>query len=459
MLPSNLKRPDRLPSAFTSANLFDRALRDQLYRPGLFDSLDADLRAVGRGPGVEDDVSTTALRFASHLSALEVRLRSMEGTEDEQMEELRARHRSNLATLDQLQQGMLPPIASIPAAEFSPTPPPLASMPLGDTLAFSVPSSVSAAAAMPSLAPPTGARASTAAPATVPSIRLRAPASVPANPEAPLYSRLEPPEIIAADLPAPASSNLFPQLLPAGFAFRVRSQLPPAVAVGDVHVEGVAPVAPGVSQPLPPPSEPPREVAPPSCTDPSALFPSLSSSSAALAPPASIASVPHSPAAVAPPVSMSMPPSAAAVDRPPSAAEAVVRQIEKCRDTESGDTVGPSRLHYGLPRPGGSLLTSQELPAIPAMPGSQGYAQEFDAGPLVAPQLGPWPQREEILGTVGQYVGLVDVHLSLDHTFGGEGALPHSDISADLSSARQELLHQVGEDIRAGRSLDEGASV
>lgn len=60
-------------------------------------------------PGVENDVSETALRCASKLSDTELQLRSLGGSEEEQLRQLRARHRENLESLGMLQKSMLLP--------------------------------------------------------------------------------------------------------------------------------------------------------------------------------------------------------------------------------------------------------------------------------------------------------------------------------------------------------------
>lgn len=96
-----------LPSVLASEHELDRKFRDRIYRPGIFHD-------AGHGAGVLDDVSTTALRFASRLSDTELQLRSLRGTEQEKLEQLRARHRENLAALDEQQHRMLPPIIAPP---------------------------------------------------------------------------------------------------------------------------------------------------------------------------------------------------------------------------------------------------------------------------------------------------------------------------------------------------------
>eukprot|EP00435_Cladocopium_sp_Y103_P049794 s1314_g15.t1 len=69
-------------------------------------------------PGVENDVSETALRAASKLSDTELQLRSLAGNEEEQLQQLRARHQQNLESLGLLQKSMLLPSLA-PDAAFS----------------------------------------------------------------------------------------------------------------------------------------------------------------------------------------------------------------------------------------------------------------------------------------------------------------------------------------------------
>lgn len=69
-------------------------------------------------PGVENDVSETALRAASKLSDTERQLRSLAGNEEEQLQQLRARHQQNLESLGLLQKSMLLPSLA-PDAAFS----------------------------------------------------------------------------------------------------------------------------------------------------------------------------------------------------------------------------------------------------------------------------------------------------------------------------------------------------
>eukprot|EP00403_Amphidinium_massartii_P029154 CAMPEP_0178388744 /NCGR_PEP_ID=MMETSP0689_2-20121128/9752_1 /TAXON_ID=160604 /ORGANISM="Amphidinium massartii, Strain CS-259" /LENGTH=822 /DNA_ID=CAMNT_0020009159 /DNA_START=22 /DNA_END=2486 /DNA_ORIENTATION=+ len=73
--------------------------------------------------GVQDDMNETALRLASKVSVMESDLRSLGGDEEEQLEKLRLRHRENLAALDRLQNGLLPPIGGYrPERAPAPTP-------------------------------------------------------------------------------------------------------------------------------------------------------------------------------------------------------------------------------------------------------------------------------------------------------------------------------------------------
>jgi len=120
VVPSSQDVASRLPSYFASPNLGELASHTQRHQLALFEPIEHDLQPVGQGPGVKDDVCTTALRFASGLSAIERQLRALEGSEEVQLEALRERHLNNLAALDQLQQEKLqkltyPPIDSTPA--------------------------------------------------------------------------------------------------------------------------------------------------------------------------------------------------------------------------------------------------------------------------------------------------------------------------------------------------------
>ena len=74
-------------------------------------------------PGVENDVSETALRAASKLSDTEFQLRSLAGNEEEQLQQLRARHQQNLESLGMLQKSMLLPTATVTPSDMSMPPP------------------------------------------------------------------------------------------------------------------------------------------------------------------------------------------------------------------------------------------------------------------------------------------------------------------------------------------------
>lgn len=93
---------ERMPSIFKAEGERDAQMRARLW-PG-------PVEPFAEAAGVRDDVSETALRFASRLSDTELRLCAMEGTNEEQLARLRVMHRENLTTLDLLQQGMLPGI-------------------------------------------------------------------------------------------------------------------------------------------------------------------------------------------------------------------------------------------------------------------------------------------------------------------------------------------------------------
>eukprot|EP00928_Gymnodinium_smaydae_P006492 TRINITY_DN12305_c0_g1_i2.p1 TRINITY_DN12305_c0_g1~~TRINITY_DN12305_c0_g1_i2.p1 ORF type:complete len:2283 (+),score=522.25 TRINITY_DN12305_c0_g1_i2:52-6849(+) len=118
----------RVPSVFVAEGKRDAELRAALWPgpvvPFAAERSLADVRLGSGGAGVgasgvEDDVSETALRFATRLSDTELRLRSIDGSDATQMEQLRAKHRENLATLDRLQQSMLPAVGE-PAAVAAP---------------------------------------------------------------------------------------------------------------------------------------------------------------------------------------------------------------------------------------------------------------------------------------------------------------------------------------------------
>jgi len=120
VMPSSQDVASRLPSYFASPIVGELASHTRRHQLALFEPIEHDLPPVGQGPGVKDDVCTTALRFASGLSAIERQLRSLEGSEEVQLEALRERHLNNLAALDQLQQEKLqklthPPINSTPS--------------------------------------------------------------------------------------------------------------------------------------------------------------------------------------------------------------------------------------------------------------------------------------------------------------------------------------------------------
>ena len=81
-------------------------------------------------PGVENDVSETALRAASKLSDTEFQLRSLAGNEEEQLQQLRARHQQNLESLGMLQKSMLLPTATVTPSDMSMPPmPPMPPVP------------------------------------------------------------------------------------------------------------------------------------------------------------------------------------------------------------------------------------------------------------------------------------------------------------------------------------------
>ncbi|CAE7372277.1 DAGLA [Symbiodinium sp. CCMP2456] len=71
--------------------------------------------------GVKNDINETVLRAVSRLSDTELQLRSLSGSEEEQLQQLRARHQQNLESLGMLQKSMLIPSATttIPAAAAS----------------------------------------------------------------------------------------------------------------------------------------------------------------------------------------------------------------------------------------------------------------------------------------------------------------------------------------------------
>lgn len=72
--------------------------------------------------GVKNDINETVLRAVSRLSDTELQLRSLSGSEEEQLQQLRARHQRNLESLGMLQKSMLIPSATtttIPAAAAS----------------------------------------------------------------------------------------------------------------------------------------------------------------------------------------------------------------------------------------------------------------------------------------------------------------------------------------------------
>lgn len=82
--------------------------------PELPQALRAPPEASHEQPSSE--VSETALRMAARMCDVELALHSLEGTAEEQLEVLRARHRRNLESLERLQLQMLPPIPARHAA-------------------------------------------------------------------------------------------------------------------------------------------------------------------------------------------------------------------------------------------------------------------------------------------------------------------------------------------------------
>jgi len=189
-LRRSLELDGRLPSVFASANDWDRNLREGLYTV-------EDLFGVGNGrAGVHDDVTTTELRFASRLSDTEMRLRSLEGTEEQQLQQLWELNRENLATLDQQQQRMLPPIATLPNVEPA-MPPVLSSMPFSR---YQPP----APAAAPAPPPPAPAPAEAPAPAPAPVVA-RPPAAASSGEPAAVQSRDD--AVVAQIMARPGSSG------------------------------------------------------------------------------------------------------------------------------------------------------------------------------------------------------------------------------------------------------------